>query len=130
MSQMSFTRRDALRGLASVVAGAAATSCQRAPIFPAAVVPLADLAGGRRVTLAVGGKPVEVVQHGELITARYLVCTHMGCLLTWHDGRDRYVCACHDGLFTATGRPVAGPATEPLVEVPFEISGGQVVFRP
>ncbi|MDP1570858.1 MAG: Rieske (2Fe-2S) protein [Vicinamibacterales bacterium] len=128
MPQPPVTRRDALRGLAVVAAGLAA-ACDAAPVPPEAVVPLADLAAGRRVRVLVGGKPVEVVSDAGAIHARYLVCTHMGCLVTWHEDRERYVCACHDGLFTRSGRPVGGPATEPLVEVPFTLEAGEVVFR-
>jgi len=122
------TRRDALRGLAAAAAGLA-SACETGPAPPVAVVPLADLAEGRRVRVLVGGKPVEVVRDAGVIHARYLVCTHMGCLVTWHEARERYVCACHDGLFTRSGRPVGGPATDPLMEAPYTLEDDQVVFR-
>ncbi len=128
MGHIPLTRRDALRGLASALVGVAA-GCDRGGAPPAAVVPLADLDGGRRVIVTVGTWPVEVVQEGTIVSARYLVCTHMGCRVTWQDDREQYLCACHEGVFTRDGRPVAGPATEPLRSVPFTLEDGEVVFR-
>jgi menaquinol-cytochrome c reductase iron-sulfur subunit len=41
-------------------------------------------------------------------------CTHLGCAYHWEEERDRFVCPCHESLFTISGEVVAGPAPRPL----------------
>ncbi|GGS95500.1 hypothetical protein GCM10010286_20610 [Streptomyces toxytricini] len=54
-------------------------------------------------------------------------CTHAGCVL------DKIVqgegnCPCHGSRFdTATGKPLRGPATDPLPEVPVRAEGGRLI---
>lgn len=132
MASRPLSRRDAIRHLtASALGVAGAGACQRAPAGPPvkASVPLAGLADGARALLDVGGFPVEVMRQGEVVSARYLLCTHMGCRVTWDEATSRYLCPCHDGAFAADGRPLLGPATEPLQAVPFTLEGEAVVFR-
>ncbi|MGE3276452.1 MAG: ubiquinol-cytochrome c reductase iron-sulfur subunit [Vicinamibacterales bacterium] len=117
----------ALAGMASGLLGAVA--CRQGPPPPVANVPLADLAGGRRVIVQVGPAPVEVRQVGDAVQARYLVCTHMACRVSLDEQTGGYRCACHDGHYDAEGRPSAGPPSLPLADAPFEIEDGAVVFR-
>ena len=41
-------------------------------------------------------------------------CTHLGCAYHWEEDRDRFVCPCHESLFTIDGKVVGGPAARPL----------------
>jgi quinol---cytochrome c reductase iron-sulfur subunit, bacillus type len=41
-------------------------------------------------------------------------CTHLGCAYHWEEERDRFVCPCHESLFTIEGKVVGGPASRPL----------------
>lgn len=41
-------------------------------------------------------------------------CTHLGCAYHWEEERDKFVCPCHESLFTLDGKVVAGPASRPL----------------
>jgi menaquinol-cytochrome c reductase iron-sulfur subunit len=41
-------------------------------------------------------------------------CTHLGCAYHWEEDRDRFVCPCHESLFTIDGKVVGGPASRPL----------------
>lgn len=132
MGSRPLSRRDAIRHLtASALGIAGAGACQRAPAEPPvkASVPLAELADGSRAGIDLDGFPVEVTRQGASVTARYLLCTHMGCRVTWDEATSRYLCPCHDGAFAADGRPLLGPATEPLRVVPFTVEGETVVFR-
>jgi Rieske Fe-S protein len=71
--------------------------------------------------------PVELVRTDSGVLARSLMCTHFGCRVRWADEHARYLCACHGGAFDGAGRPVAGPPTRPLVLVPVEVTGDEVV---
>ena len=41
-------------------------------------------------------------------------CTHLGCAYHWEEERDKFVCPCHESVFTVDGKVVAGPASRPL----------------
>jgi Rieske Fe-S protein len=121
------TRRAALGGIAAGLVSCVA--CEGRRPAPAAQVPLADLADGRRVVVQVGPAAVEVRRDGETVAARYLVCSHMGCRVSPDQASGGYRCACHDGRYDANGRPSAGPPTGPLPDAPFAIEDGAVLFR-
>ena len=85
-------------------------------------IPLSELSPGRRVRVVHREIPVEVTRDasGE-VTARSLLCTHMGCEVRWIESSSSYHCPCHGGVFDASGMAVAGPPTRPLAEVPTRI---------
>jgi len=46
------------------------------------------------------------------IIAISAACTDMGCIIKWQDKERKYLCPCHDGLFTEYGKPdKASPVT-------------------
>ncbi|MTE18550.1 Rieske 2Fe-2S domain-containing protein [Streptomyces sp. TRM43335] len=58
------------------------------------------------------------------------VCTHAGCVLTSVDELEAD-CTCHGSRFdTTSGEVLAGPANEPLPEVPIRVAGGRLVAGP
>jgi len=128
-------RRRALRVLAcGALLAALPAACGRRPGPPAAgparaVVPLAALDGGARVRVTLLGRPVEVRREGDAVVATSLRCTHWGCDVRWDAASSRYLCACHDGVLDAEGRPMLGPVTKPLVRYPAAVEGDSVVVR-
>lgn len=50
----------------------------------------------------------------EGVTALYKVCTHLGCLYSWRDMEDRFVCPCHGSQFEKDGEFIQGPAPRSL----------------
>jgi len=42
------------------------------------------------------------------------VCTHLSCRVTFNDGRQEYLCPCHDAQFTIDGEVAGGPPPRPL----------------
>jgi len=54
-------------------------------------------------------------------------CTHLDCIVTFQDDKDRIYCNCHGGVYDLNGRNVAGPPPRPLE--PYKVNlvtrGGQ-----
>jgi menaquinol-cytochrome c reductase iron-sulfur subunit len=57
------------------------------------------------------------------------VCTHMGCNVTWNDEKQRFLCPCHGGQYTADGRNVAGPPPRPLDRIPARVENGVLMIQ-
>jgi len=93
-------------------------------------VPLDRLAVGERMTLQVGGIPVELHRTAEGVTARSLHCTHFGCTVAWTPARNAYVCPCHDGAYAPDGHVIYGPPPAPLPVLPVTVENGTVIVEP
>lgn len=51
------------------------------------------------------------------------ICTHLGCLVTWHPETKDYISPCHDGHFDIDGFVTKGPPPRPLDEFETKIEG-------
>lgn len=90
-------------------------------------LPLADLEAGGRKRIVHREVPIELSRDGSgEVTARSLLCSHMGCEVRWSESARRYLCPCHGGAFDAAGKPVAGPPNRPLAVVPVRIADGAI----
>ena len=54
------------------------------------------------------------------------LCTHLGCIPAWKT--NQWKCACHGGLFNASGKNIFGPPPRPLDLVPFKLKGTTLVL--
>ena len=130
---VSIERRAALRvlggaGGAALAMGLGACSLSPSANAPKVRIPISDLPVGVRVRVVYGGHPVEVLRTTEGITARSLLCTHMGCEVRWSEGTRTYNCPCHGGVYDAGGEVVAGPPSHALRSAPVRIQGDAVVL--
>ena len=53
------------------------------------------------------------------------ICTHLGCPTSLYESQtNRILCPCHQSQFLATeyGRPIFGPATRPLAQLPITVN--------
>ncbi len=131
--EVSTERRVALRvlcgvGGAALAMGLSACSLSVSADVPKVRIPISELPVGVRVRVVSGGHPVEVLRTTEGITARSLLCTHMGCEVRWNQGLRTYNCPCHGGVYGADGVVVAGPPGRALRSVPVRIEGDAVVL--
>jgi cytochrome b6-f complex iron-sulfur subunit len=81
--------------------------------------------------VSVGNKPVIVLnsQKGGL-KAFSAVCTHLGCIVYWHEQRQVIQCPCHDGRFNpVNGQVLFGPPPTPLAEYRLQVEGGAVYVQ-
>ena len=130
---VSIERRAVLRVLGGAGAAALAmglSACSPSPSSDARKVriPISDLPVGVRVRVVYAGHPVEVLRTAEGVTARSLLCIHMGCEVRWNQGLRTYNCPCHGGVYGADGVVVAGPPGRALRSVPVRIQGDAVVL--
>ena len=48
------------------------------------------------------------------VMAIYKVCTHLGCLYSWSDQENKFICPCHGSQFESNGEYIRGPAPRSL----------------
>ena len=78
--------------------------------------------------VSVNNEPVMVVNtEAAGIQVFSAICTHLACVVYWHEGRQVIQCPCHDGRFNPLdGTVISGPPPRPLPAYKFEVVEGQV----
>ena len=94
----------------------------------AAIAAESNVAPGSAVSFKDAGSPAVLVHldNGDFV-AYSAVCTHQACTVAYKNGQ--LACPCHGSVFDpADGAAVvAGPAPEPLAEIPVKVQGGDIV---
>ncbi len=54
-------------------------------------------------------------------------CTHLGCVIQFNGGTDRFECPCHASAFQKDGGVISSPATRPLDYYPISFRGNKVL---
>lgn len=130
------TRRVALLVVASAVAGCAGGSA--APkvasqggrvVLPFAQHPTLASPGGTAVVRADDTTIFVTRSPDGGATARSMVCTHQGCIVSWDEAASELQCPCHGSRFAPDGKVLAGPAKEPLPSYEATVDGETVVVR-
>jgi Rieske Fe-S protein len=92
---------------------------------PRAVVALADVAVGETYLFdyPTDRDPAILLRVSDReVVAFSQKCTHLGCVVFYEAGEDRWHCPCHEGNFdTATGAVLSGPPPRPLGRIDVEI---------
>lgn len=90
-------------------------------------VPLAELPVGGNKPITYEGKPALVLRTSEGVVAYSLICTHMGCIVQWQEGKQQFYCPCHDGRFDRDGDVLSGPPPLPLERLPVKVLADKVI---
>lgn len=102
----------------------------RASTATAAPVELAlaelQVGGARQIQYA--GSPALVMRSQDGVLALSLVCTHLGCKVTWDAGKRQFHCPCHDGRFDEFGDVIAGPPPLPLERLSVRTRGERIII--
>jgi cytochrome b6-f complex iron-sulfur subunit len=56
------------------------------------------------------------------------VCTHLGCLVKYHEDKQVFICPCHAGIFDLEGNVVSGPPPKPLQRFAVKVEGDNLVI--
>ncbi|MEO0455704.1 MAG: cytochrome b6-f complex iron-sulfur subunit [Cyanobacteria bacterium P01_A01_bin.114] len=70
-------------------------------------------AGDRSLVQGLKGDPTYLVVTENASLGDYginSVCTHLGCVVPWNGGENKFICPCHGSQYDATGKVVRGPA--------------------
>lgn len=95
----------------------------------AVTIALADLPVGSAKNVRYKGTAGVVIRTDEKnIHALSAVCTHLGCIVKWDDGKRLLVCPCHGAMFDVNGNVVSGPAPRPLESYPVQLSQDEVII--
>ncbi len=75
------------------------------------------------------GHPAVVLQPkaGEFV-ALTAVCTHLGCIVKWLPDKDEFLCPCHGGRYSPTGKVLGGPPPAPLESYPVTAQADKIVI--
>lgn len=73
--------------------------------------------GDRTLVQGLKGDPTYLVVTEDKTLADYginAVCTHLGCVVPWNAGENKFMCPCHGSQYNAQGKVVRGPAPKSL----------------
>jgi len=56
-------------------------------------------------------------------------CTHLGCPYRWNSQTHEFECPCHGGVFSVTGKVLAGPPPRPLDHYPVKVADGRILVQ-
>lgn len=87
----------------------------------------ADIPPGKGKVVAMGSKPVIVVNTDQGVKAYSAICTHLGCIVAYDDQNGAITCPCHGGKFNPqTGAVMGGPPPTPLAPVSVAVEGDTI----
>lgn len=85
-----------------------------------------DSFGLNSVTAFMGGRFYMARQPDGGFIALSLRCTHLGCSVSWEEGKKRFICPCHSSAFDISGEVLNPPAARALNYYPVLIENGTV----
>ena len=53
----------------------------------------------------------------------------MGCRYNWHPELKKFICPCHDSVFSITGKVEGGPSPRSLDTLPHKIENGALYVQ-
>ncbi len=58
------------------------------------------------------------------------MCTHLGCAYHWEQGKNEFICPCHNSVFSLDGKVLEGPAPRALDRFQTKVQGKQLLLGP
>lgn len=75
-------------------------------------------------------KPALLIRKTDTdLVAISAVCTHLGCIVKFHEDSKQLVCPCHGAKYDQSGRVLGGPAPKPLTAYNARIEAGTIIVE-
>lgn len=75
-------------------------------------------------------KPALIIRKTQTeVVALSAVCTHLGCIVKYHEEAKQMQCPCHGAKYDQSGRVLGGPAPKPLTPYSARIEAGNIVVE-
>ena len=89
--------------------------------------------GDRSLVQGLKGDPTYLIVDGEAAIGAIglnAICTHLGCVVPWNSGENKFICPCHGSQYDPEGAVVRGPAPLPLALAHVAVESERVVLSP
>jgi cytochrome b6-f complex iron-sulfur subunit len=87
--------------------------------------------GDRSLVQGLKGDPTYLIVEGEGaigVIGLNAICTHLGCVVPWNSGENKFICPCHGSQYDPEGAVVRGPAPLPLALAHVAVQGERVLL--
>ncbi len=87
-------------------------------------------AGDRSLVQGLKGDPTYLIVQDENAIGDFginAICTHLGCVVPWDSGSNKYKCPCHGSQYDANGKVVRGPAPLSLALAHIDVKDDNVL---
>ncbi|CAE7194838.1 petC [Symbiodinium natans] len=86
----------------------------------------------RELVLGLKGEPFYLISTADNIKdfALLSVCTHLGCVVPWNKGANKFCCPCHGSQYDENGKVVRGPAPLSLALAHTTTTEGKIALTP
>ncbi|MEN8139996.1 MAG: Rieske (2Fe-2S) protein [Thermodesulfobacteriota bacterium] len=78
------------------------------------------------VTRLSGGCFLSRLEDGGIL-ALSMLCSHLGCAISWDKGNERFICPCHGSTFDRRGDVIVAPAPRALAYFPVRLKEGVII---
>ena len=85
--------------------------------------------GDRSLIQGLKGDPTYLLVEGDDAIGSFginAICTHLGCVVPWNSGANKFICPCHGSQYDANGKVVRGPAPLSLALAHIDIDADNV----
>jgi menaquinol-cytochrome c reductase iron-sulfur subunit len=73
---------------------------------------------------------VWIIRHpSKDVTVYSPICPHLGCRYEWYSDAKKFICPCHESVFSIEGKVLGGPAPRPLDTLPHKIENGVLYVK-
>ncbi len=89
-------------------------------------------AGDRSLVQGLKGDPTYLIinEGGEMGEfGLNAICTHLGCVVPWDSGANKFICPCHGSQYDTNGKVVRGPAPLSLALAHVDIEDDAVLVK-
>ncbi|HHS49193.1 MAG TPA: hypothetical protein ENM99_05020 [Desulfurella acetivorans] len=70
---------------------------------------------------------VFLIDRDSKIVALNAHCTHLGCIVKWHNDKKEFICPCHGSVYDEWGNRISGPAPRGLYHLKYKVEPTEIV---